>query len=53
MAEIEITERQQHCLNRIRAADSRKRTPVEHINIHGLKFKDLCQWTDNVFIDRP
>ena len=52
MAEIEITERQQDCLNHIRAADARKGTLPEYANAHDLKVKDLYQWTDNVFIER-
>jgi len=43
MAEIEITERQQYCLNHIRAADARKGTLVEYANAHDLNVKDLHQ----------
>ena len=43
MAEIEITERQQDCLNHIRVADARKGTPVEYANAHDVKVKDLYQ----------
>ena len=42
-AEIEITERQQYCLNHVRAADARDGTSVEHVNAHDLIVKDLYQ----------
>ena len=49
MAKIELTERQQYCLNHIRAASG---TLVEYANAHDLKVKDLYQWTGNVFIEQ-
>ncbi len=49
MAKIELTERQQYCLNHIRATNG---TTVEYAIAHDLKVKDLCQWTDIVFIER-
>ncbi len=52
MAKIELTERQQYCLNHIPAASATNGTPVEYANAHDLKVKDLYQRTDNVFIER-
>ncbi len=52
MAKFELTERQQYCLNHVRAASATNGTPVEYANVHDLKVKDLYQRTDNVFIER-
>ena len=52
MAKIELTGRQQYCLDHIRAASATNGTAVEYANAHDLKVKDLYQWTDNVFIER-
>ena len=37
MAKIELTERQQYCLNHIRAASATNGTAVEYANAHDLK----------------
>ena len=40
----EITERQQHWLNHIKAADASKGSLVAYAAAHDLKVKDLYQW---------
>ncbi len=44
MSTTDITERQQHWLDHVKAADAFNGTLVEYAKVEGLKVKDLYQW---------
>ncbi len=57
MSKTDTTERQQHWLDHVKAADAFNGTLVEYAEVEGLKVKDLYQWktilTKRGFLAKP